>query len=179
MGHTISNLYINQPGSLFSGLFGSTFNWTSVPAKIQNLGVINVNINGGLFAGALVGYNQLGYISNCYSTGTLTGNSSFVGGLVGSSLNDSYITYCYSEANVSRASGDLSGGGLVGYLYDSEISNSYSRGSVTSTFDHSRNTYCGGLVGDAEGNALIRNCYSTGLVSGYVEPSVKNSNSPN
>ena len=173
MGHTISNLYINQPGSNYSGLFGFTGSMSSnIPAKIQNLGVINVDINGGLYVGALVGYNQRGYISNCYSTGTVVGNTSIVGGLVGSSVFDSYITYCYSEANVTGATGDVYVGGLVGRILDSEISNSYSRGSVTAPFDHAHNSYSGGLVGNANGNALIRNCYSTGLVSSTDEPSL-------
>lgn len=165
-GHTISNLFINRPGVRDQGLFGCTGNLPhSKYARIQNLGVTNVNINGGWNTGGLVGYNWLGNISNCYSTGAVTGNNTCVGGLVGTSMTFSSITYCYSEAVVVGIE-TWSVGGLVGELVGtgSEIRNCYSRGSVTSTFGGQ--TYeTGGLAGAIINKSTIRNCYSTGLVS--------------
>ncbi len=97
-----------------------------------------------------------GSISNCYSTGAVSGFDT-VGGLVGDNESDSSISNCYSTGAVS---GFDTVGGLVGDN-DSSISNCYSTGAVNG-FDT-----VGGLVGDNESDGSISNCYSTGAVSGF------------
>ena len=86
-------------------------------------------------------------ISDCYSTGAVSGGSSSysVGGLVGENYSGS-ISNCYSTGSVS---GDTYSsyayvGGLVGYHYTGSISNCYSTGMVSSDVYSS---YVGGLVG--------------------------------
>jgi hypothetical protein len=134
------------------GLFGVNH------GSIKNLGLENFTVSGSAFVGGLVGYN--GYsISNCYSTGTVSGgsNSSYVGGLVGWNGDNGNISNCYSTGAVS---GSDSVGGLVGYngCSNSNISNCYSTGTVSGS------AFVGGLVG--YNGYSISNCYSTGTVSG-------------
>ena len=160
-GHTISNLTIdsNGAGNDYLGLFGRAYS-----GEIKNLGLEDVNIAGddnSIYLGGLVGYNWLGIISNCYSTGKTSGgdNSGYLGGLVGQNENGN-ISNCYSTGAVTG--GDNSGylGGLAGYN-NGIISNCYSTGAVTG----GDNSGClGGLAG--YNNGIISNCYSTGAVTG-------------
>ncbi|MGL5512075.1 MAG: GLUG motif-containing protein, partial [Sporomusa sp.] len=66
--------------------------------------------------------------------------------------------------------GNYGVGGLVGYLKNSSIEDCYTEGPVTSTTDDRSYIFAGGLVGMIEGNdSFIRNCYTTGDVSGKVD----------
>jgi len=154
--HTISHLTITGGGDL--GLFGRT----GSGAKISNLGLEAVDVNGtGWCVGGLVGWN-FGSITTSYSTGSVSGGYC-VGGLVGHNSEGS-ITSCYSTGTVS---GKDSVGGLVGESCGvpapSIITASYSTGSVIGDDD------VGGLVGSNGGwfgMGSITNSYSTGAVSG-------------
>jgi hypothetical protein len=87
------------------GLFGYAFS-----ATIKNTGVTSVNITGQNNIGALSGIvGATTAVSNCYSTGSVSGNST-VGGLVGQIISGT-VSYCYSTGSVS---GTSSVGGLVG-----------------------------------------------------------------
>jgi hypothetical protein len=182
--YTVSNLII--AGGHYLGLFGRL----ESGAEVKDLGVLAVNIAAsGDSVGGLVGHiYRRGAVTDCYSTGTVSG-SSYVGGLVGS--NDYLpvvITRCYSEAEVS-------GGSYVGGLVGSsagKVTVSYSRcevagnrlvgglvgwnlGSVTHCFSISvvsAVSDAGGLIG-GNGRTWVRNlighvsdCYSAGAVSG-------------
>ena len=127
-GHIIRNVYINMPASGYVGLFG----YVGTGGQIRSLGVENVNVIGGSDVGGLVGYSNDGSISNCYSTGAVSGFSD-VGGLAGSGGS---ISNCYSTGAVS---GFSNVGGLVGS--GGNISNCYSTGAVSGSY------YVGGLVG--------------------------------
>ncbi|MDP8233002.1 MAG: GLUG motif-containing protein [Candidatus Zophobacter franzmannii] len=134
------------------GLFGYTDG-----AAISNLGVTDVEISGNWSVGGLVGFNNNdSSITNCYSTGSVMGNSG-IGGLVGSNEQSS-ISNSYSTGSVT-GSGDYVGG-LVGLNEnESSISNSYSIGSVIGDSD------VGGLLG-SNNESYISNCYSTDSVTG-------------
>jgi Leucine-rich repeat (LRR) protein len=148
-GHAIRNLHIE--GSQNLGLFGRVGQ-----CSIMNLGLEDVSIQGtDDCVGGLVGYNE-GVLSNCYSTGTVTGDE-FVGGLVGENWPGS-LSNCYSGCAVSGGSNVI--GGLVGYSYGN-VSNCYSTGAVTG-----EGWDVGGLVGLNVGR--VSNCYSTGKVIGGV-----------
>jgi hypothetical protein len=173
-GFAIDNLFINRTTQDQVGLFGRMLEASS---QIINLGVINAVISGKWYVGGLVGQNSGSSVSNCYSTGSVTG-STFVGGLVAlnsGTVSNSYSTVsvtgtndvgglvgqnfgtvsnCYSTGNVS---GDYYAGGLVAYN-SATVSNCYSTGSVTGS------TFVGGLV--AYNSATVSNCYSTGSVTG-------------
>ncbi|NIP26719.1 MAG: hypothetical protein GWN67_15555 [Phycisphaerae bacterium] len=179
-GHRILNLTIDSAGdNYFLGLIGFIH---GKKAQVKNLGLgsISITITVGSSSrclGGLCGRND-GTISNCYSTGSVTGVYG-VGGLVG--YNSGTISNCYSKASVSGerliggllgnnggtitnccSSGSVSGeedvGGLVGGNRGT-ITNSYSTNSVSGIH------YIGGLVGDNSGGT-ISNCYSKGSVTG-------------
>jgi len=95
----ISNLTIDTSGAGndYLGLFGLT---EGSNAEIKNLGLKNVSITGGIesyYLGGLCGYNYEGTISKCYSTGSISGDTS-LSGLCG--INDySDISNCYSTVS--------------------------------------------------------------------------------
>jgi hypothetical protein len=103
-GHTISHLTIT--GDSVLGLFGRTYSG----ARISNLGLEAVDVNGiGDYVGGLTGYNR-GSITDSYCTGSVSGNDG-VGGLVGNNAWSGSITNSYSAAMVH---GNNDVGGLVG-----------------------------------------------------------------
>ncbi len=112
-GHTISNLYINRPATDYIGLFGA------INGEVSNLGLVDADITGNFGVSGLCGDN-VGTITNCYSTGSVSGDS-YVGGLCG--YNVVTITNCYSTGNVSGVSWV---GGLCVYNSDTgTITNCY------------------------------------------------------
>jgi hypothetical protein len=176
--HKITHFTINGGSNRYLGLFGIINSVSS----IKNLGLENFTVSSepnSQYVGGLAGVNA-GSISNCYSTGMVSG-SCYVGDLVGFSANGS-INNCYSTGAVSGSSGSWCLGGLVGVNYSSStISNCYSTSEVSGA------SYIGGLEGSKDGS--ISNCYSTGAVSGssgssllgglvgYNEGNIRDSNS--
>ena len=145
-GYTISKLTINKPNTNFVGFFSSiTFG-----AKINNIGLLDIDIQGDSRVGGLVGDNG-GSVTNSYATGAVTGNSR-VGGLVGD--NGGRVTNSYATGTVT---GNSRAGGLVGDN-GGRVTNSYATGAVTG------NSGVGGLVSYNDGN--ITNSYATGAVTG-------------
>jgi hypothetical protein len=132
------------------GLFG----YVGSAGQIKNLCLEDVNVYsmGGAEISGLVGQNG-GTITNCYSTGSVSGVGWSVGGLVGE--NWGTIADCYTSANVSGAARV---GGLVGCNHDT-ISDCYSSASVSGA------SKVGGLVG-WNGLGGITSCYCTGRVLG-------------
>jgi uncharacterized repeat protein (TIGR02543 family) len=147
-GHTITGLTINRSDYTNVGLFGY------LSGTVKNTGLIGSSITGYSAVGSVVGYNvSTGTITNCYNSGTVSGNAS-VGGVVG--YNIGIITNCYNTGTVS---GYQSSGGVDGYNIGT-IANCYNTGTVSG--DH----YLGGMVGQNYLYGTITNCYNTGAVSG-------------
>lgn len=135
-GFVIRNLNINSSNSNV-GLFGKLGNGASV----ANLGIINAVVaadaNAGILAGTAV---ESSFISNCYSTGTVTATGNCVGGLVGNASCS--VAKSYSLADVSGL--DYIGG-IAGYnLSSGLISQAYSAGHITGT-----GALLGGLLGES------------------------------
>src|SRR6185503_13978759 len=121
LGHTISNLTINRPGTNYVGLFGYV-NWTAV---MRNVGLTGGSVRGNQIVGALVGFN-FGAVSNSYATAAVTGNV-YVGGLVGENYYG-LVAESYATGTVTASGNEV--GGLVGTSIGSTIRNSYSTGAV-------------------------------------------------
>ena len=189
LGHTISGLTINRPGSNNVGLFGYTYTTTT----IRNIGLLGVSIKGQSNVGGLVGYNY-GTISQAYATGAINGNlggadvgsggGADIGGLVGYNDSSGRISQVYASGAVSGvatlggligynnhgpisqayATGTVSGsndvGGLVGYNISGAINQAYATGAVSGS------NYVGGLVGNNVSGTTISQVYATGSVSG-------------
>ena len=156
-GYTITGLTVNVNSSEnYAGMFGLI----GAGGEVKNLGLINVHITGsGSNTGGVAG-ECLGTVSNCSTTGSVTGNSN-TGGVVGNLAGE--IFSCYSAANVS---GTGRVGGIVGWgAAGSKVSNCYTTGSVTGS-----GSDVGGVAGHLNSNSSahswVSNCYSTAVVTG-------------
>ena len=184
-GHTISNLYIRGPTTLYVGLFG----YTGSSARVQNVGIVDTSVTGGSDVGGLVGNND-GIVTQSYSTGTISGaaQSTRVGGLVGFNQGHGRIATSYSTSSVTGGSeigglvgqnkGDVIAGyatgtvpgvadgtgagvaGLVGFHPLGSITASYSTGAVTGP------SAAGGLVGAKDVGATVTDSYWDTQTSG-------------
>jgi hypothetical protein len=147
--HIISNLKIDTTSSssaIYTGLFG--YNYQGI---IKNLGLINVQISGKSYVGALVGYTRYGKIENCYSTGSINGLSNMVGGIVGYNLYGTIIK-SYSLAEI-LSSGDYVGG-IAGRNNFGTIENCYYAGPEVDGAN-----YVAGITNLYEGSvSTIKNC---------------------
>lgn len=151
-GYKISNLKISNT-QRYQGLFGFLDGGT-----IQNVSLENVDISGGSTVGALVGVVD-GSINNCNASGSVTGSSYQVGGLIGVGYSGARLQNCYANVDVK---GNEGVGGLVGGTYSNiTIKKCFATGNVTGSADK-----VGGLVGVAENGSNIENCYATGKISG-------------
>jgi hypothetical protein len=149
--HTIAHLTITGKDCL--GLFGDLRSG----APIKNLGIVDVNIAGsGYYAGALVGHNEGGSVTQCYSTGVVRAEQ-YVGGLVGE--NHGHVTQCYSIGTVK---GTYVVGGLAGSNDGGSMTQCYSTGTV------SGDTTVGGLIAANWGWGTVSWCYSTAAASGTL-----------
>ncbi|WP_171051149.1 GLUG motif-containing protein, partial [Halomonas sp. ATBC28] len=148
LGHTLSDLTINRPGTDYIGLFG----YVGAGGTLRHVGLVDGNVTGKDYVGGLVGWNQGSPITHAYATGAVSGNQ-YVGGLVG--INNGTITHAYATGAVS---GNQTVGGLVGSS-NGTITHAYATGAVSGDQD-----YVGGLVGSNQGT--ITHAYATGAVSG-------------
>ncbi|MCL2435320.1 MAG: hypothetical protein FWD09_04160, partial [Lentimicrobiaceae bacterium] len=167
--YKVSGLWLSKTSNYGADNYQGFFGYTN-GAAIQNLGVeiAPAGVTGRENVGGLVGYCNSSTITDCYTTGKVSGTL-YVGGLVGYSYSTSNeitstISTCYSTANVT-GTGNYAGG-LVGIASGatnstSYISNCYATGNVTGASD------VGGLVGYASSwGAHITYCYATGNVMG-------------
>jgi hypothetical protein len=184
--HKIAALIIDTQGQSthYLGLFGSI----KGNASIRNLGLIDVEITGGpgsFYLGAVVGMNDGGMISNCYSNGTMHlggrigglcgfnikgvirnsssqvsvfGTEDFVGGLIGINSGGD-VTCCYSSGYVEGSRSCV--GGLIGFIYDDTMIESCNSVSIVK----GHKNYIGGLIGLCDGG-VVSKCYATGTVLG-------------
>jgi hypothetical protein len=158
-GYTISGLYINNASRDYVGLFGYIGYNT-----IKRVYLTSVNIKGRHYVGALAGKaNFSSTIEQCYSTGTVTGNTT-TGGLIGAVNGDSgmpsTVFKCYSSTTVNI---DQVGGGLIGSVSSSTVSNCFSQGNVV-RISGGIGTTNAGFVSTISGGS-IQYCYSTGSVT--------------
>ena len=129
-GFAIRNLYINKPGNPEGNQVGL---FSTVAGTLRNIQLVDVDITGYTFVGALAGATRQGaLVEECSSSGSITSTNSSIGGLIGN-VYRSTIRNSYSTATVV---GGWTVGGFLGWANldsSSEIRNCYSTGSV-STF---------------------------------------------
>jgi hypothetical protein len=161
-GFVMKNARLNLPNQDFVGLFGQV----AEGGQILNLGVENISVIGLSRVGGLAGRNNGGWISNCFTSGSVIGTNVLqtnAGGLVGAINADGTVIDCYSTCAVS---GVYNVGGLVGQLAVGYVRRCYAAGNVIATGEKA-----GGLVGtinDPVTSGTILNSYATGAVSGGV-----------
>ncbi len=160
--HLISGLYKNAPALLEVGMFGCLEG-----ASVSDVRLTDVFMRGYRFVGGLAG--KIGYdshLDNCHVSGVVIGDESFIGGLTGYANVDCTVSVCHSEGNVTGTGNNNTNdrdylGGLIGYLNDSAVNNSYSLCTVTGSSYYE----VGGLVGKTS-SSYVANCYSAGSVTG-------------
>ena len=185
-GHTVSGLWCKTDAG-YNGLF-SNF----PGGYIRNLNVKvadGKSVSGGDFTGILIGRFAKGTINNvsvegnvastCRGGGVVGGaenltinSASFIGkvtstskdaklgGIAGES-NSGKLTRCSANADIEATGENTIAGGLAG-VANSDISISYSEGSVTLT---GAGSYAGGLLGQNLSNGTVANCYSRASAS--------------
>ncbi len=167
-GLTIRNLTIaGTTGN--SGLFDTL----GSGGVIRDLGMLAASIgNDGAdaYVGVLAGDNDGGMIITSYASGgavTVTGTSTYAGGLIGRNAGD--VRAVYSTASVTASStATTTIGGLIG-LHAGSISASYAAGTTTG----SGAAIVGGFAGAASSTAAaITNGYCDTTVNGTSTPCV-------
>jgi filamentous hemagglutinin family protein len=171
LGHTISNLTINVPGSTtttYIGLIGTA----SAGTTIRDVGLVNASVTGRSFVGTLLGRGlNATTVSNVYATGSVTatafngtstapGLGANAGGLIGQLLGGS-VNGAYADVSVR---GFASTGGLIGNVQNASVSHAHAKGNATVTAGYAGNS-AGGLLGSAS-NTAISDSYAAGAVSG-------------
>lgn len=157
-GHTIAGLYIKTEEGEPMGLFGET----DGEAVIQNLGVVNSMVEGGGYAGAVVGECG-GVLKNCWSDSQVSSYGRAAGGVAGFAKE---LTGCY---NLGEVGGGTSwAGGVVGEM-SGTITDCYNQGTVVGN-----DFYTGGVVGligndsDESQRVTVVNCSNQGPVRGEI-----------
>jgi hypothetical protein len=160
-GKKIMGLTINRPDTNCVGLFEAV----GVGGEIRDLTLAGGMVAGGSGAGALVGANTQGLISNCHSSSKVSAKSGSVGGLIGSNEKGS-VSNC-STSETADGEDPASVGGLIGWNSGSVV-DSVATGAVKVT-NTTRGSLMfkgmGGLVGANSGGTIV-NSFSTGPVEG-------------
>ena len=191
-GRTIANLYIDDAGRSYVGLFG----YIGPGAKVRNFGLTAPNSDSGVRGddnvGALAGKVERARVSGVYSHLDVTGDWK-IGGLAGVTFRYGFVIESYATGDVagwnfvgglvgllnwsgaaaSYATGDVTvecqvGGGLAGYRPDGHVRATYATGSVTLTANNCDTAHVGGLIGwvtDTWSNVWLHANYATGPVS--------------
>jgi hypothetical protein len=154
-GHAIRHLRIQVPRAVRLGLFGLV----GPGGRIRALDLDDVQIRGEEWSGSLAGKIDGGSVDTCRSSGRVSGDYGYVGGLVAESINTTYVA-CQSSCSLyaNRWSVDCMGG-LIGRNCGGTISNSSASGEVW----YEGANYAGGLVGLNEGGNIYC-CFSTGAI---------------
>ena len=120
-GYEIRDVFVDRPDEGYVGLFGWVGSEEVIQdMMIQDIGVVNIVAAGTSEAGGLIGVNWRGTVTNCYSTGRVTGEWG-VGGLVGHNLGT--VSDSYSSCSVTGAA---EVGGLIGSRdWGGTVRNSY------------------------------------------------------
>ncbi len=170
-GYKISGLYINNTSDSYQGLFGSI----GSGAVVQNLGVSGSVSSEQLYVAGVVAICSGADVINCYNECSVSGTSSYVGGVVSSINSSSRVINCYNKGSIKSSGSYI--GGVVAYSRSSSIVNCYNISGVTTT---SSGTSTSGIVGYIDRNTYVKNCYcaaevtqsssgKVGYIVGYID----------
>ncbi len=161
-GRTISNLYINRPEHLGSGLFGYV-----TEVEFSNLVIEDAFVTGGGRTGILAGDLHIADVNSIFVSGLVHGTGIHSGGIFGSlhtgELNDLHaFVDVYARSNA---------GGLVGGLFGAPMNRTSSRGNVIYNYLDitSGGAQMGGLLGSFNGSVMLQNSFSHANVSGRID----------
>jgi hypothetical protein len=152
-GYAIDGLYINRPSLISVGFIGY-----SKQNTIENLGITNCNITGSGAVGAINGQHWKITVTNCYSSGSVSGGNE-IGGLIGRADSQTLISNCYTSCDVT-STGSFSGAFIGALDYYSEINNCYASGDINGVDN------VGGFVGRQSASSKFYYCYTSGDITG-------------
>ncbi len=152
-GYVIYGLYINRSGTDYVGLFGHISGGSNV-ISVKNLGLVDVDITGDEYVGALAGYLN-GTVEYIFSTGELNGRN-HTGGLLGTMLGGIGANLKYSYSHAKTNSSNYGASGLVARLQGGTILNSFSTGEASAP-----NGGSGGLVGERNSGTVTNSFWDT------------------
>ncbi len=152
-GHVIYGLYINRAGTDYVGLFGHISGGSNV-ISVKNLGLVDVDITGDEYVGALAGHLN-GTVEYIFSTGELNGRN-HTGGLLGTMLGGLGANLKYSYSHAKTNSSNYGASGLVARLQGGTILNSFSTGVASAP-----NGGAGGLVGEQNSGTITNSFWDT------------------
>ncbi|HEY9031879.1 MAG TPA: outer membrane beta-barrel protein [Kangiella sp.] len=153
--YTIDNLTINRPSdsSKFEGLFSNVYQ-TGI---FRNISFINVNIVGNYVSSGALGLAVTdGTVEKVSVQGTVTSNA-WAGCVVGGIESSAFGHELAGDCDVS---GNSYTGGLIGSLFDSTLTNSYSWSRVNGNTGSA-----GGLIGNGSSFTTLENSYAAGTVT--------------
>ena len=164
--HNINSTVESYDGETSAGgvagqVAGVIKNCTNIGGRIVGKKTVDGASQAGGVVGALSSVSS--QVINCYNTGNVTGEGSYVGGVVGTftgSCVSSQVINCYNTGNVTGEGKYV--GGVVGLAYTSStIQGCYNTGNVTG-----KGNDVGGVAGGADNSLIIQGCYNTGNVTG-------------
>ncbi|MFY9114182.1 MAG: GLUG motif-containing protein [Dethiobacteria bacterium] len=158
-GYRIKKLTIDNAEEKAVGLFG----YAGTDSKLVEITLDDVQVNGNLIVGGLVGLNE-GEISDCYAAGRISGPIK-TGGLVGynaGKIKDSHVEVSVRgqqswEGEPGEFEAEAFGAGGLAGLNTGDINGSYADGDVIAP------VFVGGLVGYNDGR--VEESYSLGTVT--------------
>jgi hypothetical protein len=150
LGHTISNLQINDPKDGDTvGLFSQS------KGTLRDIKLLRANVAASGIVGILVGYATTGAITNVSVAGWLSaGKNAIAGGVAG---NGPAMSNCSAAVNVTAQSGNI--GGLAGSV--GNVDNCHATGRVTVTGAGTFSSV-GGLAGSAD---TVTNSWTSDMVT--------------
>ena len=128
LNHKINNLNINNPNKLYQGLFANI----GSEGKVNSI-TVNGTVIGGMYVGAIAGYNE-GNIRNCGNETSVSNEYSgdepnhFVGGISGYNYNGE-INGSYNKGIIEVMK--YSSGGITGKNDNGIIKNCYNTGNIS------------------------------------------------
>ena len=183
-GHTVSNLYINEPANYYQGLFAHN------SGTIKNLSVTG-SVTARRCAAGICGQNKNGKIINChnacsvsvvYQGSGLNGRQDgrYAGGICG--INGWYcpgeLIGCSNSGNISAQVGYV--GGICGLELGTLLERCWNTGSVSlvsgasgsvgrteGVYPDEPYNYVGGVCGVKSTSTKMPDCFSTGEVTSF------------
>lgn len=163
-GKKITNMVGDIIGETKVGNGTALFAYTR-GATIQNLTISNPEIESTRKTptGSIVDTAEdTTLFNNLVEGGSVKGDVSYIGGMVGKAIGKTSLTNCYADIDVKAPHGVEYVGGLVGYT-EGTITHCSAKGEVVAA----GSDYVGGLVGYSIGDIL--HCFAWGGVTGDVK----------
>ena len=149
-GSVSGKSYVGGVGGYNIGTISCCTNKAEVTAMSMTVGGITSYLKGGE------------KVEKSANLGEVNGNgTTYTGGIVGWAIANTLISECYNDGEISATKGCA--GGIAGYSMGCSTSDCYNVGSVVL---QASTGSIGGITGWFTGTVELKNCYSSGILSG-------------